>query len=64
MEYILLMLAITLLALAYSNSVKYRRLKHGGEIPNILTARRNVTLYFVLGLTSIFAYIFMIVEMV
>jgi len=64
MEYLLLMLAVALLGLAYSNRIKYRKLKNSGKIPRILSARRNVTLYLVLGLTSFFAYIFMVAEMV
>jgi hypothetical protein len=64
MEYLLPILSIALLWLAYSNGVKYRKLKNSGKIPRILAARRNITLYLVLGLTSIFAYIFMLAEMV
>jgi hypothetical protein len=64
MEYLLLILAFALLALAYLNFVKYHKLKNSGKIPRILTARRNITLYLVLGLTSIFAYLFMLVEIV
>ena len=64
MEYLLLILAVALLALAYSNVVKYRKLKNSGKIPRILTARRNITLYLILGLTSIFAYLFMLAEVV
>jgi hypothetical protein len=64
MEYLLLILSIGLLMLAYLNFVKYRKLKNSGKIPRILTARRNITLYLVLSLTSFVAYIFMLVEMV
>ena len=64
MEYLLLLTAVALLGLAYSNHIKYRKLKNSGKIPRILSARRNITLYLVLGLTSFFAYIFVIIEMV
>ena len=64
MEYLLLMLAVALLGLAWFNRIKYRKLKHSGKIPNIINARRNINLYLVLGLTSFFAYIFMIAEMI
>jgi hypothetical protein len=64
MEYLLLILAVCLLALAYLNNIKYHKLKNSGKIPRIITARRNFTLYLVLGLTSIFAYIFMLMEIV
>ncbi len=64
MQYLVLILAIALLGLAWLNSVKYRKLKNSGKIPRITTARRNIKLYLLLGLTMIFAYIFMIVEIV
>jgi len=60
MEYLLLILATALLLCAYSNGVKYRKLKNSGKIPRILTARRNVTVYLILALTTIFAYIFIL----
>jgi len=58
MQYLLLILALSLLVLAWLNSVKYHKLKNTGKIPHIISARRNVTLYLVLGLTLFFAYIF------
>jgi hypothetical protein len=64
MEYLLLIMAVALLGLAYSNGVKYRKLKNSGKIPGIITARRNITLYILLGLTSFFVYIFIITEIV
>jgi len=63
MQYFLLILAVTSLILAYINNVKYRKLKSGGKIPNIMSARRKVTLYLLLSVTSFIAYIFMLVEM-
>jgi len=64
MQYLLLILAVALLGLAYLNSVKYRKLKNSGKIPRITTARRNIKLYLLLGLTTFFAYIFIIAEIV
>jgi hypothetical protein len=60
MEYLLLILATALLLCAYANGIKYRKLKNSGKIPRILTARRNITVYLILALTTISAYIFIL----
>jgi len=60
MEYVFLISAIALFALAYSNNIKYHKLKNSGKIPYIIKAQRYSTLYLVLGLTSAFAFIFIL----
>jgi len=64
MQYLLLVLAIVSLALAYSNNVKYRKLKGGGKIPSIMVAHRKAALYLLLSVALFVGYIFMVVEMV
>ena len=64
MQYLLLILAVALLWLAWLNSVKYRKLKNSGKIPRIASTRRNIKLYLLLSLTMFFAYIFIVTEVV
>jgi hypothetical protein len=64
MQYLLLILAVALLWLAWLNSIKYRKLKNSGKIPRITSTRRNIKLYLLLSLTMFFAYIFIVTEIV
>jgi len=52
MEYLLLTIPLILFAVAYHNRKKYNNLKGSGRIPDIISANRNTTIFFLLGLVS------------
>jgi hypothetical protein len=61
MEYLLLLLPISLFGVSYFYKVKYNRFKDTGKVPVILTAKMNTTVYFLLGL-AMFCVVFFVIH--
>ena len=62
MEYLLLIAAVPLFFLSYRNRVRYNKLKYTGKIPDIEIAKRNTTVFSVMGVLSIFVFIIIITK--
>jgi hypothetical protein len=61
MEYLLLFAAIPLFTLSYRSNLRYKKLKYTGKIPAIQAAKRNTTLFSVMGVVSIIIFIFIVI---
>jgi uncharacterized membrane-anchored protein len=57
MSYLFLLLPVSLLMVSYFYKTKADKLQNTGKIPNIIAAQRNKTIFLVLALTMIFAFI-------
>ena len=57
MDYLLLLAAIALFYLSYSNYAKFNKFKDTGKIPVLIAAKQNTNLYLILGLFSIAAFL-------
>lgn len=62
MEYLFLLIPLSLLLISYLYWLRYNKFKNTGRVPDILSAKRNIVLFFVLALTSAFAYFIVIAE--
>jgi hypothetical protein len=57
MNYLFLLLPISLFILSYSYNAKVKKLKNSGKIPVIAAAQRNRIIFLVLAVTTVFAFI-------
>jgi len=56
MEYLLLPAAIVGFLLSYRSFMTYKKFQHSGKIPKIVSARRNKTLFLLLGVFCVFGF--------
>lgn len=56
MEYLLLLAAFVGFVLSYRSFMTYKKFQYSGKIPQIVSARRNKTLFLLLGLVCIFTF--------
>ncbi len=57
MEYLLILTAVVAFALSYRNFMNYKKFYDSGRIPEIITAKRNTTVFLLLALFSICTFI-------
>lgn len=60
MKYLFLLFPLLFIAAALYYRAKFVRVKDTGRIPEIVSAKQNTSLLFVLGIISIFIFLLMI----
>lgn len=58
MNYVLIFLSVLLLVLSFRYRLRFAKIKDSGKIPDIIQAKRNTALYFVLAVVAVFVFIF------
>jgi len=58
MEYLFLVLPASFLIISYRYNMKYKKLKGGGKIPKIRSAKNNSELFLALALMLIIGFVF------
>nr|MBB6140045.1 putative integral membrane protein [Mucilaginibacter sp. X5P1] len=63
MAYLLLLLPLFLLILSYKKRLQFNKLKGTGRVPDIMSAKRQMTLFTVLAVLFLICIVFFIAQL-